>query len=58
MLEVHHDPERAMSDGAQSLYPEQLGKISRDIQAIAPIVGRHFDWSGAALNPLPSAETA
>jgi 3-deoxy-7-phosphoheptulonate synthase len=58
MLEVHHDPERAMSDGAQSLYPEQLRQIAQDIQAIAPVVGRHFDWSGAVLNPLPSAETA
>jgi len=48
MLEVHHDPERAVSDGAQSLYPEQLGQIARDVQAIAPVVGRHFDWSGAA----------
>lgn len=47
MLEVHHDPERAVSDGAQSLYPEQLGQISRDIQAIAPVVGRYFDYSGA-----------
>jgi len=47
MLEVHHDPERAMSDGAQSLYPEQLGQIAQDIQVIARVVGRHFDWSGA-----------
>jgi 3-deoxy-7-phosphoheptulonate synthase len=58
MLEVHHDPERAVSDGAQSLYPEQLARIAQDIHAIAAVVGRHFDWSGAALNPLPSAETA
>jgi 3-deoxy-7-phosphoheptulonate synthase len=48
MIEVHHDPERSVSDGAQSLYPEQLGQIARDIQVIAPVVGRHFEWSGAA----------
>jgi 3-deoxy-7-phosphoheptulonate synthase len=58
MLEVHHDPERSVSDGAQSLYPEQLGQIARDIQAIAPVVGRQFEWSGTPLNPLPSAGTA
>jgi 3-deoxy-7-phosphoheptulonate synthase len=34
MIEVHHKPEKALSDGAQSLYPEQFAKLSRQIQSI------------------------
>ena len=34
MVEVHHHPEEALSDGAQSLYPEQFEVLCREIQAI------------------------
>ena len=34
MVEVHHRPEEALSDGAQSLYPEQFEMLCREIQAI------------------------
>lgn len=34
MIEVHHEPDKALSDGAQSLYPEQFAKLSRQIQSI------------------------
>ncbi|MBW2567696.1 MAG: 3-deoxy-7-phosphoheptulonate synthase, partial [Deltaproteobacteria bacterium] len=34
MVEVHHNPEEALSDGAQSLYPEQFETLCREIQAI------------------------
>lgn len=34
MVEVHHAPEQAMSDGAQSLYPEQFEQLCRQIQPI------------------------
>ncbi len=34
MVEVHHEPEKAMSDGAQSLYPEQFHQLSRQIDAL------------------------
>jgi len=27
MIEVHHEPEKAMSDGAQSLYPDQFSDL-------------------------------
>jgi len=40
IVEVHSDPERAMSDGAQSLYPDQFTEMMRDIRAIAPAVHR------------------
>ena len=40
MVEVHHDPERALSDGAQSLRPEQFAELMAQLRIIAPAVGR------------------
>lgn len=42
-VEVHTEPERALSDGPQSLYPEQFEKLMRDIQAIAPVIGKTLE---------------
>jgi 3-deoxy-7-phosphoheptulonate synthase len=44
MIEVHHDPDNALSDGAQSLYPEQFGRLMRNIYVIAPVVGKQLDF--------------
>ncbi len=40
LVEVHPDPERALSDGAQSLRPEQLKELMSQLRIIAPAVGR------------------
>ncbi len=40
MIEVHPDPEKALSDGPQSLTPAMLARLLRDVEAIAPVVGR------------------
>jgi 3-deoxy-7-phosphoheptulonate synthase len=40
LIEVHNDPERALSDGAQSLYPEQFSKLMGELQMIASAVER------------------
>jgi len=40
LIEVHHDPDRALSDGAQSLYPAQFAKLMDELRMIAPAVGR------------------
>ena len=40
MVEVHHDPERALSDGAQSLYPDQFVQLMNELRIIAPAVQR------------------
>jgi 3-deoxy-7-phosphoheptulonate synthase len=40
MVEVHADPPRAMSDGAQSLYPEQFEELMTQIRVIAHAIGR------------------
>ncbi len=42
-VEVHNHPEKALSDGPQSLYPEQFEKLMRDIQAIAPVIGKTLE---------------
>jgi len=43
LIEVHCDPEKALSDGAQSLYPEQFSKLMDELRMIAPAVGRKID---------------
>ena len=40
LIEVHHDPDKALSDGAQSLFPEQFKKLMDELRMIAPAVGR------------------
>jgi 3-deoxy-7-phosphoheptulonate synthase len=40
IVEVHHQPDQALSDGPQSLYPEQLITLMSETEAIAPIVNR------------------
>jgi 3-deoxy-7-phosphoheptulonate synthase len=40
LMEVHHDPDKAFSDGAQSLYPEQFSTLMKELRMIAPAVGR------------------
>ncbi len=40
LIEVHPDPDRALSDGAQSLRPEQFEELMRQLRLIAPAVGR------------------
>jgi 3-deoxy-7-phosphoheptulonate synthase len=40
LIEVHHEPERALSDGAQSLRPEQFVELMRQLRLIAAAVDR------------------
>ena len=42
MIEVHPDPERAMSDGAQSLFPDQFDTLMDQIGTIAEAIGREM----------------
>jgi len=44
MIEVHQDPDKALSDGPQSLYPKQFGQLMRDIYVIAPVIGKQLDF--------------
>src|ERR1700736_4005278 len=40
LMEMHPNPDKAMSDGAQSLYPEQLQHLVEKLRQLAPVVGR------------------
>ncbi|HEX5178163.1 MAG TPA: 3-deoxy-7-phosphoheptulonate synthase [Gemmatimonadaceae bacterium] len=51
LVEVHPNPERALSDGAQSLYPEQFAQLVRELRSIAGAIGRR-------VAPAPDGSTA
>ncbi len=40
MIEVHHDPDNALCDGAQSLFPQQYSELVDDLKIIAPVTGK------------------
>jgi 3-deoxy-7-phosphoheptulonate synthase len=40
LIEVHPDPDKALSDGPQSLYPAQFSQLMEELRMIAPAVGR------------------
>ncbi len=40
LMEMHPNPDKAMSDGAQSMYPDQLKKLVEQLRRLAPVVGR------------------
>jgi 3-deoxy-7-phosphoheptulonate synthase len=40
IIEVHHDPDHARSDGAQSLFPAQFDRLMAELRIIAPAIGR------------------
>jgi 3-deoxy-7-phosphoheptulonate synthase len=42
IIEVHNQPEKALCDGAQSLLPQQMTDLSKQLHGIAESIGRHF----------------
>ena len=40
IIEVHHDPDHALSDGAQSMFPAQFDRLMAELRIIAPAIGR------------------
>lgn len=40
LIEVHHDPDNAVSDGAQSLWPQQFSSLMEELRMIAQVIGR------------------
>jgi 3-deoxy-7-phosphoheptulonate synthase len=45
IVEVHTEPDKALSDGPQSLYPHQFEQLMRDLYVIAPVVGKQVDYA-------------
>ncbi|AWB43979.1 3-deoxy-7-phosphoheptulonate synthase [Paenibacillus sp. CAA11] len=44
IIEMHTDPDNSMTgDGVQSLFPDQFARLLKDLEKLAPIVGRRFD---------------
>ncbi len=41
MVEVHHDPDHALSDGMQSIFPDQFDELMTEIRQIAGVVARN-----------------
>src|SRR5207253_8824461 len=48
MVEVHPNPDRALSDGAQSLYPDQFASLVTELRAIANAIGRNVGTLSAS----------
>ncbi|MGF7046650.1 3-deoxy-7-phosphoheptulonate synthase [Paenibacillus sp. DS2015] len=49
IIEMHTDPDNSMTgDGVQSLFPDQFAALLKDIEKLAPIVGRTFNTEKAA----------
>jgi 3-deoxy-7-phosphoheptulonate synthase len=42
MIEVHHDPDRALSDGPQSITPETFAVLVAELRQIATVIGREL----------------
>ncbi|HEV2133682.1 MAG TPA: 3-deoxy-7-phosphoheptulonate synthase [Terracidiphilus sp.] len=42
LVEVHHQPDKALSDGPQSIYPDQFARMMDDLEQIAPVVRRRL----------------
>ena len=53
MVEVHADPPTALSDGQQSLYPDQFSELMDQIRVIAEAIGREIQ----SLAPAPTASS-
>jgi 3-deoxy-7-phosphoheptulonate synthase len=43
LIEVHHDPDRALSDGPQSIIPEEFARLVREARDIASVIGRSIN---------------
>ena len=48
LIEVHHKPEEALSDGPQAILPETFKKLVREVDAIAQVLGRSLQPALAA----------
>jgi 3-deoxy-7-phosphoheptulonate synthase len=48
LIEVHHKPEEALSDGPQALLPEAFAEVVRQVDAIAQVLGRTLQPALAA----------
>ena len=51
IVEVHNEPDKALSDGMQSLYPDQFDELMAQVRQIAAVVGRTVQRIGTVSAP-------
>jgi 3-deoxy-7-phosphoheptulonate synthase len=51
LVEVHNNPDRALSDGMQSLFPDQFDELMAEIRQIAAVVHRNVPAAAARTQP-------
>lgn len=52
IVEVHHKPDEALSDGPQSILPVDFARLVKDVEAIATVLGRPLHAAVAAVNSV------
>jgi 3-deoxy-7-phosphoheptulonate synthase len=57
IVEVHREPEKAVSDGAQSLHFETFRAMMEDLRAIAPTLGRNMGTRHSRVAELEACKT-
>jgi len=55
IIEVHHQPDRALSDGPQSIYPEQFAALMEELRTISWAIGRRIGPKGNATGTIHHA---
>jgi len=58
LVEVHHQPSKALSDGYQSILPDDLDRLMEEVRAIAAVLGRPLVPPAAGLAAQPTAAQA
>jgi 3-deoxy-7-phosphoheptulonate synthase len=51
IVEVHPTPDRALSDGGQSLYPDQFARLVSELRAISTAIGRSVATPAGTVAP-------
>jgi 3-deoxy-7-phosphoheptulonate synthase len=52
IVEVHNDPDRALSDGMQSLYPDQFDALMGQVRQIAAVLGRTIPMHESSISKM------
>ncbi len=48
MIEVHHDPAHALSDGSQAVLPDEIAQLIQQLPILLPLTGRHLSQAQSA----------
>jgi len=43
LVEVHHEPDKALSDGMQSILPKEFGELVEEVRQIAAVLHREVN---------------